>query len=109
MALHSDPARSSMNMEQQPIKPLGQKGYGTIPPLPGSRRGPGDKGVNEGQFRICCVKTPPDRKGDVIWVQEKLDGCLHSSQPVMTDQGEITISTIVEQQLPVQVLTYNET
>src|SRR5437868_8962216 len=63
MALHSDPARSSMNMEQQPIKPLGQKGYGTIPHLPGSRRGPGDKGVNEGQFRICCVKTPPDRKG----------------------------------------------
>src|SRR2546421_8635720 len=95
-------------MEQQPIKPLGQKGYGTIPHLPGSRRGPGDKGVNEGQFRICCVKTPPDRKGDVIWAQEKLDGCLHSAQPVMTDQGEIRISTIVEKQLPVQVLSYNE-
>ena len=51
-------------MEQQPVKPLGQKGYGTIPHLPGSRRGPGDRGVNDGQFRICCVKTPPDRKGD---------------------------------------------
>ncbi len=56
------------------IKPLGQKGYGTIPHLPGSRRGPGDKGVNEGQYKICCVKTPPDRKGDEIIVQEKLDG-----------------------------------
>jgi hypothetical protein len=55
-------------------KPLGQKGYGTIPHLPGSRRGPGDKGVNDGQYRICCVKTPPDRKGDEIIVQEKLDG-----------------------------------
>jgi RNA ligase-like protein len=55
-------------------KPLGQKGYGTIPHLPGSRRGPGDNGVNEGQYRICCVKTPPDRKGDEIIVQEKLDG-----------------------------------
>src|SRR2546423_15522463 len=86
MALHSDPARSSMNMEQQPIKPLGQKGYGTIPHLPGSRRGPGDKGVNEGQFRICCVKTPPDRKGDVVWIQEKLDG---SNCGVLKLNGEI--------------------
>jgi hypothetical protein len=73
-------------MEQQPIKPLGQKGYGTIPHLPGSRRGPGDKGVNEGQFRICCVKTPPDRKGDLIWVQEKLDG---SNVGVVKLNGEI--------------------
>ena len=61
-------------METQSVKPLGQKGYGTIPHLPGSRRGPGDKGVNDGQFRICCVKTPPDRKGDAVFIQEKLDG-----------------------------------
>jgi hypothetical protein len=67
-------------------KPLGQKGYGTIPHLPGSRRGAGDKGVNEGQYRICCVKTPPDRKGDEIIVQEKLDG---SNCGVVKIAGEI--------------------
>jgi hypothetical protein len=62
-------------MNPIPTKPLGQKGYGTIPHLPGSRRGPADKGVNDGQYRILCVR--PDRsrpKGDKIWVQEKLDG-----------------------------------
>src|SRR5207245_7607070 len=68
----------------------------------------GASGVNDGQYRICCVKTPPDRKGDEVYIQEKLDGCLHSRQPVMTDRGEIPVSTIVENQLPVQVLTYNE-
>lgn len=53
-------------------KPLGGKSYGSIPHLPGSRLGPGDHHVSEGQARICTVK-PRDRH-DVIIVQEKLDG-----------------------------------
>lgn len=53
-------------------KPLGHKNYGSIGHLPGSRRGPGDHGVNEGQARICTLKAR-DRH-DLIIVQEKLDG-----------------------------------
>lgn len=53
-------------------KPLGGRAYGSIPHLPGSRRGPADRGVNEGQARICLERTR-DRH-DVIIVQEKLDG-----------------------------------
>lgn len=53
-------------------KPLGQKAYGSIPHLLGSRRGPADRGVNEGQQRICTERAR-DRH-DVIIVQEKLDG-----------------------------------
>jgi hypothetical protein len=55
-----------------PSKPLGIKSYGSIGHLPGSRRGPGDHGVNDGQARICCEKTR-DRHDRVI-VTEKLDG-----------------------------------
>lgn len=53
-------------------KPLGQKCYGSIPHLPGSRRGPADKGLSEDQARICLTKTR-DRH-DIIIVLEKLDG-----------------------------------
>lgn len=53
-------------------KPLGGKAYGSIPHLPGSRRGPGDHGVNEGQFRICCERARD--KHDLVIVQLKLDG-----------------------------------
>lgn len=56
----------------KPIKVLGHKAYGSIPHLIGSRRGPGDIGVNEGQHRICTEKARD--KHDVIIVQEKLDG-----------------------------------
>lgn len=73
-------------MEPEAVKPLGQKGYGTIPHLPGSRRGPGDRGVNDGQYRICCVKTPPDRRGDEVYIQEKLDG---SNCGILKLDGEI--------------------
>lgn len=55
----------------KPTKPLGHKAYGSIPHLIGSRRGPSDCGVNEGQQRICTEKCRP---GDTIIVQEKLDG-----------------------------------
>jgi hypothetical protein len=54
------------------VKPLGVKAYGSIPHLPGSRRGPADHGVNAGQARICTERVR-DRHDTVI-VQEKLDG-----------------------------------
>lgn len=59
-------------MSDKPSKPLGGRAYGSIPHLPGSRRGPADRGVNEGQARICTEKAR-DRK-DLIVVQEKVDG-----------------------------------
>lgn len=57
---------------QRDIKPLGQKAYGHIPHLPGSRIGPSDKQANPGQARICLERAR-DRH-DVVFVQEKLDG-----------------------------------
>jgi hypothetical protein len=53
-------------------KPLGRKSYGSIPHLPGSRLGPGDHHITEGQARICTVKARD--KHDKIFVFEKLDG-----------------------------------
>jgi len=53
-------------------KPLGIKAYGHIGLLPGSRVGPGDHHVHEGQARIATEKLR-DRHDRVI-VQEKLDG-----------------------------------
>ena len=61
-----------MSTITKPVKPLGQKAYGSIPHLPGSRRGPADKGLSESQASICTTKAR-DRH-DVIIVQEKLDG-----------------------------------
>lgn len=61
-----------MLVSTKPNKPLGQKAYGSIPHLPGSRRGPADKGLSEQQAAICTHKAR-DRH-DVIVVQEKLDG-----------------------------------
>jgi len=37
-------------------KPLNQKAYGSIPHLPGSRLGPGDYSIGEGQARIATEK-----------------------------------------------------
>jgi hypothetical protein len=59
-------------MIMENIKPLGQKAYGSIPHLPGSRLGIGDHHVSEGQAKIATEK--PRDKHDVIIVQEKLDG-----------------------------------
>ena len=53
-------------------KPLGQKAYGSIPHLPGSRKGPAEKGLSEQQAAICTTKSRD--KHDLIIVQEKLDG-----------------------------------
>lgn len=56
----------------KPLKPLGHRAYGSIPHLPGSRRGPGDKGLTEHQASILTDRARD--KHDVITVQEKLDG-----------------------------------
>lgn len=52
-------------------KPLNAKAYGSIPHLRGSRLGAGEHTITDGQSRICCEQC---RRGDVITVQEKLDG-----------------------------------
>ena len=65
-------------------KPLGRKAYGSIGHLPGSRRGPGDHHMHEGQLAICTEKTR-DRH-DVVIVTEKLDG---SNVAVAKVDGEI--------------------
>ena len=59
-------------MLNKTIKPLGIKAYGSICHLPGSRLGPGDHKLNEGQARILTQKAR--NMHDVIFVQEKLDG-----------------------------------
>jgi len=53
-------------------KPLGQKSYGSIGHVPGSRVGPGDHTVTPGQARIVCERVRD--KNDHIIVQVKLDG-----------------------------------
>lgn len=61
-----------MNNPPDREKPLGHKAYGSIAHLPGSRRGPADKGLSESQASICTSKARD--KNDLITVQEKLDG-----------------------------------
>src|SRR5437660_11425809 len=53
-------------------KPLGIKAYGSIPHLPGSRLGPGDHRINDGQGRRRLERAR-DRH-DLVIVQEKPDG-----------------------------------
>ena len=46
---------------------------------------------------------------DNTWVfTEKVDGCLHPGQKIQTDQGAIPVGKIVNNKLPVRVLSYNE-
>jgi len=77
-----------MNTHEKPHKPLGKKAYGSIPHLPGSRRGPADKGLSDQQASLLTVKTR-DRH-DVVIVQEKLDG---SNVSVANIDGEIVAIT----------------
>ena len=55
-----------------PAKPLGIKAYGSIGHMAGSRMGPGDHRVPDGQAAIATIKAR-DRHDRVI-VTEKLDG-----------------------------------
>jgi hypothetical protein len=54
------------------VKPLGGRAYGHIPHLRGSRMGPADHQIADGQSDILTVKTRD--KWDVVTVTEKLDG-----------------------------------
>ena len=65
------------------MKPLGIKAYGSVPHLPGSRRGPADKGLTEEQASILTTRTRP---GDIVIVTEKLDG---SNTAVAKIKGQI--------------------
>ena len=65
-------------------KPLGTKGYGSIPHLPGSRLGPGEHTVHAGQARIATVAVRD--KYDTVIVQEKLDG---SNVAVLLKDGHL--------------------
>jgi hypothetical protein len=67
-----------------PEKPLGHRSYGHIAHLPGSRTGPRDHHISEGQAKICCLKTRD--KHDLVIVQEKLDG---SNVGIAKIRGEI--------------------
>ena len=49
-------------------KPLGRKAYGSIGHLAGSRMGPTDSQVHEGQSAICTTKARP---GDTIVIKER--------------------------------------
>ena len=60
------------SLQESPERSLGRKAYGSIPHIPGSRIGPGEHHVNEGQEDICLRKVR-DRYDRVI-VTEKLDG-----------------------------------
>ena len=53
-------------------KPLGQKAYGSIPHIEGSRIDHSDKRISEGQSRILLERVRD--KHDYIIVSEKLDG-----------------------------------
>lgn len=70
-------------------KPLPGKGYGSIPHLPGSRRGPKDHGIHEGQARIATAKTRDQH--DRVTVQEKLDGS--NASALLMDSGEVIALT----------------
>ena len=70
------------------MKPLGRKSYGSIPHLPGSRLGPKEHKITDGQTRILTEKARD--KHDIIIVQEKLDGSCCSVAKV---NGEILALT----------------
>lgn len=57
-------------MMDKPTKPIGRKAYGSIGHIKGSRLGPGDHTIHDGQSDICVNGRP----GKTVWVQAKLDG-----------------------------------
>jgi hypothetical protein len=71
-------------MSDTPAKPLGRKAYGSIGHVHGSRLGPGDHHVHEGQSAMCTTKAPRDK---TVWVQTKLDGsCVAAA---LLDDGQL--------------------
>ena len=68
------------------------------------------KGPNKGKFIIGSWSLPEfELLKDISWDwTEKLDGCLDYRNKILTDQGRIMVGKIVNQKLPVKVLSYNE-
>jgi hypothetical protein len=66
------------------LKPLGRKAYGSIGHIHGSRLGPGDHSVHEGQSAYCTTAAPKDK---TVWVQTKLDGSCVSA--ALLPSGEL--------------------
>ncbi len=62
----------SQSSSAKPVKPLGGPAYGSIPHLPGSKLGPGDHHIHEGQARICTERLRDDH--DSVTITEKMDG-----------------------------------
>lgn len=77
-----------MELLENKNKPIGGKSYGSIPHLPGSRVGPMDYHIHEGQAKIATEKVRD--KHDMVIVQEKLDG---SNVGVANVNGEILAIT----------------
>jgi len=77
-----------MELINNSTKPLGHRSYGSIPHLPGSRLGPGDYHIHEGQAKIATEKVRD--KHDRVIIQEKLDG---SNVAVAKVNGEILAIT----------------
>jgi len=77
-----------MELVNNSIKPLGHRSYGSIPHLPGSRLGPSDYHIHEGQAKIATEKVRD--KHDRVIIQEKLDG---SNVAVAKVNGEILAIT----------------
>lgn len=70
------------------VKPLGHPAYGSIPHIPGSRTGPADHTISQGQADIALgIKM---RKGDIVTITEKLDGSCCSVAKI---NGEIVALT----------------
>ena len=58
--------------------------------------------VLPGKLKLAEIALPKS------WlVTEKVDGCLHYSQTVLTDQGLLPVGRIVNQRLPVLIASYN--
>ena len=79
------------------MKPLGAPAYGSIPHLPGSRLGPKDRTIHQGQAQICTERVK--HRGQFIIVQEKLDGsccavaCLDDGEIVALGRSGYTASS----------------
>lgn len=61
-----------MSIVEKARKPLGRKAYGSIPHLSGSRVGPSDWHIEDGQARVLCAQVRDEH--DRVIVREKLDG-----------------------------------
>jgi hypothetical protein len=77
------------------------------------------QGMIKGAFPSFLSKTDEPRiqiiqdvlkrhKGTKCVITEKVDGCLHYRQRIKTDKGEIEIGRIVNQKMPLKILTYDE-